>query len=312
MTIAATRHPRRAVRAYLELLRLPNVFTAIGDVALGVLIVRGSLSPGWLAGLLVGASSLLYLAGMVLNDVFDAPRDQLERPERPIPSGRVPRGTAAALGWSLLVLVLGAAITAAVLGQLPILAVIAAALAATIVAYDAWVKRTPAGPLAMGLCRGLNLMLGMSAAAWPWPAGGWVAAVGLTVYVVGITWFARTEAVRSRRLQLTAATAVMLIGIATVALYPWWLSEEEATGFHHSARWPVFWLVITGMLAWRLVRAIANPSPRNVQEAVKHAILSIIVIDAGAAMAVANSTSAIAIVLLLVPAVFLGRWIYST
>ena len=41
---------------------------------------------------------------MVLNDVFDLEIDRRERPERPLPSGRVSLRAARLLGWTLLVL----------------------------------------------------------------------------------------------------------------------------------------------------------------------------------------------------------------
>ena len=75
--------------AWLQLVRLPNVFTAAADVAMGYLVTHDTLRPATHFALLAAASCLLYLSGMVLNDVFDADADARERPERPIPSGRV-------------------------------------------------------------------------------------------------------------------------------------------------------------------------------------------------------------------------------
>ncbi len=98
-----------AFRSYLELMRLPNVFTAVADVAMGFLFVQSSdwrwdpWHDSWTLALLIAASSLLYIAGVVLNDVFDLEIDRKERPERPLPSGRVPLWAARLLGWKLLV-----------------------------------------------------------------------------------------------------------------------------------------------------------------------------------------------------------------
>src|SRR5262245_51342921 len=87
--------------AWLKLLRLPNVFTAVADVAMGYIITQHTLEPYSQFALLVAASCSLYLSGMVLNDVFDAEVDAREQPHRPIPSGRVPLATAERLGWGL-------------------------------------------------------------------------------------------------------------------------------------------------------------------------------------------------------------------
>ena len=105
------------LQSYLELLRLPNVFTADCRRGDGLLLRPGrlglqrrrrsrSLLPigMWTVGLLAAASALLYSAGMVLNDVFDIELDREEQPDRPLPSGRIPLSSARWLGWQLLTL----------------------------------------------------------------------------------------------------------------------------------------------------------------------------------------------------------------
>src|SRR5688572_12894704 len=136
----------RVLRGYLELLRPANVVTAVADVLAGY-AVAGRANHGALPWLL-GATVCLYAGGIVLNDFFDRRLDAIERPERPIPSGRVPASSAAMLGGALL------AAGAAVAAQATLAAaLIAIALAALIVLYDARLKRySIAGPLNMGLC----------------------------------------------------------------------------------------------------------------------------------------------------------------
>src|ERR1700731_1070496 len=95
------------LRAYAQLVRLPNVFTALADIGLAGL-ASGALTPNapprvWLAfGFLLLASACLYCGGMVWNDIFDMEQDRLERPFRPLPSGKVQRATAIQLGGTLL------------------------------------------------------------------------------------------------------------------------------------------------------------------------------------------------------------------
>src|SRR5205085_362720 len=92
-----------AIKPYLQLIRLPNVFTAGADSLAGWLLVGGSLADwsGWLP--LVGASFALYAGGVALNDYFDYATDLEERPKRPLPSGRVSLGLALGLGVVLMV-----------------------------------------------------------------------------------------------------------------------------------------------------------------------------------------------------------------
>ena len=88
-------------RSYFELLRFPAVFTAIADVMMGFLVTFGAVIRAPPFVMLAAASALLYLSGMVLNDVFDADVDAMERPHRPIPSQRVSLVRAKVLGWGL-------------------------------------------------------------------------------------------------------------------------------------------------------------------------------------------------------------------
>ena len=118
--------------------------------------------------LLVTSSCLLYSAGTVLNDVFDAPADARDRPRRPIPSGRIPRGAAGRFGLALLGVGTAVGWIAGGLFATPRTALVATGLAASVLLYDGLLKRTFAGPVAMGVCRMLNVLLGMSLSAATW------------------------------------------------------------------------------------------------------------------------------------------------
>jgi 4-hydroxybenzoate polyprenyltransferase len=186
--------PGGTVLAWRQLLRLGNVFTASSNVIAGFLLATGEWQPAGVLAALVAASASLYAAGMVLNDAFDAELDARERPERPIPSGRIRRSTALRVGW--LFLAGGVALSyvaAAASGQFAPF-VVAGCLALTIVMYDGGLKRTAAGPAAMGWCRTLNVLLGASAAANladQWDA--WFYAAGVGAYTVVLTVLARRE-----------------------------------------------------------------------------------------------------------------------
>jgi 4-hydroxybenzoate polyprenyltransferase len=315
---------RLRFRSYLELMRLPNVFTAMADVAMGFLFVQPAVMPWsgepwiptpWeLAALvtLIAASGLLYAAGVVLNDVFDLEIDRHQRPERPLPSGRVSLESASRLGWRLLLLGVVVA-TAAVffVGHLRP-GVVAALLATAILLYDAWLKRTPLGPLAMGACRMLNVMLGMNACNIPLHAEHWLVAGGIGVYVAGLTWFARRESQRGNRLQLALATVVMVLGMAMIAWLPSW-SDRVIAGIREQPGW---WYLLMGGLGTLIVRrclaAVIEPVPARVRMAVAQCVLSIIMLDAVACYAVHGVYWASGILLFLLPAVFLGRWIETT
>ncbi len=309
-----------SLHAYLELIRLPNIFTAVADVAMGFLFMQAVAGPGDAAalGLLILASGLLYASGVVLNDVFDFPLDARHRPQRPLPSGRIRRGVAAWLGWELLLLGVAAAWLASFLAGHFRPGVVAALLAGCIVAYDTLLKRTPAGPLAMGGCRMLNVLLGMSvavdpltAAAVSWQAQHWLVAGGVGTYIAGVTWFARTEARQSNSLQLGLAVAVMMGGVSLLAWFPSWIPGPRPIRFQLD-QWQLMMAVVGALIAWRCVQAVFEPIPARVQMAVKHCILSLVILDASVCLAVRDVRSAMMVLALIVPVMFLGQWIEST
>ncbi len=293
------------LRAYLQLVRLPAVFTAMADVFLGFLLTHRTLQPAGDFALLLVSSSCLYLAGMAFNDVFDREQDTRERPNRPIPSGRITVSAAVRLGAVLMLVGVGAA--AAV--SLACLAV-AAALVVCILLYDGVVKATPLGPVAMGGCRFLNVMLAASAGGFAFePPQLWVAG-SLAVYVAGITWFARNEAAESRRLDLVAAAVVVNLGLAGVVatvLQAEWPVETQTT--------PTLFvfLVVAMTINRRLVRAVQTTAPSDVQASIRMMLLSIIVIDATLVLVATGSMPlGVATACLLVPALTVGRFVFVT
>ena len=318
--------------AYLQLVRLPNVFTAIADILMGYLFTHDSLDPAPVFACLLASSTLLYMAGMVLNDVFDYEIDAKERPNRPLPSGRVSRTTASWLGFAMLFAGVLLGCVASVLAQDARCGIVAAALAAAVVGYDRVLKRTPLGPLGMGLCRFLNVLLGMSTAitldplagdaAVAWSGMHYIAAAGIGVYIVGVTWFARKEAEMSKPAQLALGTLVMWAGIGLLAgLWNW---SGELVGLASMGGSPRNWYLFCGVLAfgigWRFVRAVFDPRPPLVQSAVRHGIFSLIALDAAVCAAARGMEPAVLqvipwpvlILALLIPTMSLGRWVYST
>ncbi|MEU2797946.1 SCO3242 family prenyltransferase [Streptomyces sp. NPDC007117] len=157
--------PRQRLRAWAELLRVSALFSVPGDALAGAAAV--GRRPGRGTALAIGASLCLYEAGMALNDWADRDEDAVDRPHRPIPSGRI--SPAAALGAAGLLTAAGLALAARA-GR-PALTV-ATGLAATVWAYDLRLKHTKAGPAAMAAARSLDLLLGAAATATPPPSAG--------------------------------------------------------------------------------------------------------------------------------------------
>ncbi len=307
---------------YLQLIRLPNVFTAMADIIMACLVV-GALPEHWLPFILILlASSLLYCSGMVWNDFFDLEQDKKERPFRPIPSGRVSLRQAATLAVGLM----GIGILLATIadfrsdGFRGLTSLLAVLLAGTILLYDGWLKRTVMGPVAMGTCRFLNVLLGLSVhAVW---IGNWgiLLALVVGVYIVGVTFFARTEAKESNQFHLICATLIMLASIVLALILPHVggvLSEEDTNSWIYSQarlrHWifPILLVAFGIYLGIPIFKAIRHPLPKHVQPAVKQSVLGLVILDAILTTPFVGPAGLL-LILLLVPAKLIGKWVYST
>lgn len=304
-----------ALRAYLELLRISNVLTAVADVWMGMIVATGTLAPASVSVPLTLASVLLYLSGMVLNDYCDAEKDARERPTRPIPSGRIAKRTAAILGYGLIAggLVSAAAAGLAVGNPSPLL--LAGCLAYWVVFYNRH-KATLLGPLLMAMCRMTNVLLGLSASEVFVNGSGegkqyaFIAA-GHLLYVLGLTLFARHETTENSRAWLTLAASVSIAGLATYAGGAIYLGGALTLAVP-KFQWGLLWVVIALLIARRYVAAILQPTPRHIQSAVGNAIQSIILIDAALAWGYAGPFWGLAIFALLPPTMLMARFIPQT
>lgn len=284
-----------------RLARLANWFTAAADIVMGAWIASGGEFQGSELTLLVVASIALYGAGMVANDLADFAIDRIERPQRPLPAGQISRRAAANTTFGLTILGIAAAEFAGVASG-----IVALVLAVVIFGYNAFAKRTPLGPIVMGLCRSLNVVLAMS----PWLGSGipfWLASIplGNGVYIAGVTFFSRRETTQSSPGKLTHAAAWMAAGLAI-----------HAVGFLAApAISPLAWPALAAfaaVLGMPVARAIRAPGPAAVQRAVKTAILGLVALDAVLALAHAGPVAGLAVLGLLAPAVLLGRWFPPT
>jgi UbiA prenyltransferase family len=300
------------LKPYLQLVRLPNLFTAAADSLAGWLLAGGALADLRHWPWLVLASVSIYAGGVVLNDVFDLEIDRRERPGRPIPSGRVEYRLAAILGTALL----GIGVLSAWAATTKHGLAVALILVGCVLAYDAGLKSTTAGPGLMGACRGLNLLLGMSEA---WHLGGltgWLVTAAYGLFVMGITWISRSE-VEPRAwgnpgvrlgvgLQVVAFGALVGVAYHQRAFTGTWQGDlARVVG--------VLVLVVVGALvSRRTTAAIWTARPEVVQRAVKASIFALVWIHVGLLLAVRGPVAALSVVWLWVPAVVVGRWVYST
>ena len=268
------------MRAWLQLLRAPNLFTVPGDPLAGMMLAL-AVMPG--AGFslsralaVAAAGLLLYSGGLIQNDLCDLAEDRRERPSRPLPIGAISK-TAAVIAAILLPLsALGAASLA---GGAAL--VIAAVLACAILLYNLLTKPIAViGPLNMGACRGLNLLLGAAALGWQAVAEPAVHVSGgfMLAYIAAVTQIARVEtrAVRVGSLRLLPALVLVL----------WFLSLNLLV--HPADLPPVIGANVLALLTvvWSVsctAKLKATASPPVVQEAVGLLIRGLLLIQAALA-----------------------------
>jgi 4-hydroxybenzoate polyprenyltransferase len=180
----------------LRLGRVSNLPTVTSNV-LAAIALSGARPGGVAIAVVCVAMSLLYVAGMYLNDAFDRDIDRVERPERPIPAGEVDAGTVFGLGFLQLALgVLAIAALAVVRGAgwWPIAS--AVVLASLIVIYDVSHKHTKLSPLIMGLCRvGVYTTAALAVSATI-DRALLIGCGALLAYLIGLTYVARQENLR--------------------------------------------------------------------------------------------------------------------
>lgn len=294
------------LRDWLELCRIPNVFTAMADPLAGALLV-GAVAWDTPAILLVMlASACMYTGGIVLNDWNDYRRDLRERPERPLPSGRIRRLYALCLAAALLFLgptltyILGTEVN-----QVAVLLVLA------IVTYDVLLKHTPIAPAVMAFCRGLNLLLGMMLVDTAESLVSTQMRVYLFflmwAYVLGVTLFARYEVEgRHRWLLLSGAGTAWaaILGAALLAyLFPGAASHRVGLAWCSA---------LMAFVGYRMIQALLTPTPQRVQLAVTTSVMGIILLDAAFVAFTRDFLVSVPVALLLIPAVLIGRKMYST
>ncbi|MGW0990959.1 SCO3242 family prenyltransferase [Streptomyces sp. NPDC002486] len=279
---------RHRARAWAELLRLPALCTVPGDALAGAAATGARPTSRTL--LAIASSLCLYEAGMALNDWADRDVDAVERPHRPLPSGRI-RPTAALTAAGALT---GAGLALAARAGRPALAV-AAPLAATVWAYDLGLKRTPAGPLAMGAARGLDLLLG-AAATTGRTREALPSAALLGTHTLAVTTVSRQEAQGGSPLPPLAALATTALLTRLVTRRPGTPTDGRRQATPHirtgprAAGWPgpepqallttALGATYAATTARPYFHATLNPSPPLTQRAVGAGIRATIPLQA--------------------------------
>ncbi|MFJ2607526.1 SCO3242 family prenyltransferase [Streptomyces sp. NPDC091279] len=250
-----------------SLVRMPAALSVPGDVLAGA--VAGGGRPHPRVVVTMASSVALYWAGMALNDYADASVDAVERPQRPVPSGRVGRRTALAVAGGLTAAGLG---LAALAGGRRALGV-AVPLTGLVWAYDLRLKSTPAGPAAMAGARTLNVLAGAApgqrAAALP-------AALLVGAHTYTLTALSRHEVTGAPPALPVATLAGSTATAVATAVLPG-VRRRSSAARVGAAVGALGYLASYGTAQ---ARAVREPSAANVQNAVGTGIMALMPLQA--------------------------------
>jgi 4-hydroxybenzoate polyprenyltransferase len=282
---------------FLRLMRPANIVTSVADVLAGIAIsgYLMNIETDYFPVLMLCISTIgLYGGGIVFNDVFDADLDKIERPERAIPSGAVKLNEAIFLGTFLLLTGIAAAFTIAALSG-----IIAISIAFFALLYNKYSKHHSfLGPLNMGLCRGLNLLLGISIIAAALNEWYFLGIVPL-IYIFSITMISQGEVHGSNRNKLYYGAFLYLIVISSLLYLSWTKGQVLIALF--------FIIPFAWMIFKPLFRAIQEPLGKNIGKAVKAGVISLILMDASWSAVFGSPVAAICIALLLPLSLWLAK-----
>lgn len=292
------------LKTYLQLVRPANVVTSVADVLAGIALsdVLSIWNPKmhgihvfWLCLSTIG----LYAGGIVFNDVFDAELDAVERPERAIPSGKISIKAAVIFGVILFAVGVFSAFMVSVLSG-----VLAVVIVLLCLLYDKFGKHHSFfGPINMGLCRGVNLLLGMSILAEAVDA--WYGlAVFPVIYIAAITMISRGE-VHGGGKNVLYFAALLYILVSGGQLYVAYTSGNVYLA-------ALFVALHLFLIFKPLLQAIQNPIGPNIGKAVKAGVLSLSVMDAAWVSVSGNIYLAVLVLLLLPVSMFLARYFAVT
>jgi 4-hydroxybenzoate polyprenyltransferase len=244
----------------LRLGRVSNLPTVTSNV-LAAVALSGARPAAWHIAIVCLAMSMLYVAGMYLNDAFDRDIDARERPDRPIPARQVAALTVFGAGFGLLgggVLVI--AVLCLMTGDTYLPTVSAAVLAGVIVLYDVHHKGSRFSPVVMGLCRVGVYITASLAVSGQLDRAVLIGSGCLLAYLIGLTYIARAENLR----EIGALWPLAFLSVPFLVARP-------TTGLS--------WAIYLGFALWT-VRALRRVIARDIRAAVTSLIAGISLLDA--------------------------------
>jgi len=296
-----------SIKDYLVLVRLPNLFTLPSNILVGMATVSSlafTLTSFTQFLLLVTISVLLYCVGIVLNDLYDFDIDKKERPNRPLPSGKISRRSAIVLVaiFSTLALILSLHVSFSTL-------VISSILFSVIFGYDKYLKNTQAGPFTIASARVMNILLGTSVSLRSVDSYSQIVTLTFVliitfVYVSLIGFISRYEvhgfSDNTKLLLPPAIVATVIFSIILFTLMGFFKLES---------------LIILSLFSFIMIISFSRIYRRDsgrTQQIVRNMILSIIVLDSTFLTGIIGIELGLVVLTLMAPLLVLANKMYMT
>lgn len=296
-----------SIKDYLVLVRLPNLFTLPSNILVGMATVSSlafTLTSFTQFLLLVTISVLLYCVGIVLNDLYDFDIDKKERPNRPLPSGKISRRSAIVLVaiFSTIALILSVQVSFSTL-------VISSILFSVIFGYDKYLKNTHAGPFTIASARVMNILLGTSVSLRSVDSYSQIVTLTFVliitfVYVSLIGFISRYEVHGfSDNTKLLLPRAIVATVISSIILF-------SLMGFFKLES-----LIILSLFSFIMIISFSRIYRRDsgrTQRIVRNMILSIIVLDSTFLTGIIGIELGLVVLTLMAPLLVLANKMYMT
>ena len=277
-------------KEYLQLVRLPGIFTAFSNVLIGYFFSFSFNSEIIFLPYLLVTSGMLFCSGMIFNDYFDYNLDKKERSFRPLPSGKISKHNALLIGFIFLIL---ANISASFLGFDSL--IISLILSCMILFYNLKLKSILfLGILNLSLIRMLNILLGFSIIGISFEFIQYLFPLG--IFVVGISILAKNEIKSNLVIYKKLNKIITIITITSVSIL-------VITNFQFES------LLFLGLFSFLSVYSLFF---KKIQNQITFQLLLIILLDSILISFFVPLQFSILVSLLILPAYVISKKLYLT
>ena len=277
-------------KEYLQLVRLPGIFTAFSNVLIGYFFSFTFNSEIIFLPYLLVTTGMLFCSGMIFNDYFDYNLDKKERSFRPLHSGKISKQHALLIGFIFLIL---ANISAYFLGFNSL--IISLILSCMILFYNLKFKSISfLGIFTLSIIRMLNILLGFSIIALSSEFIQYLFPLG--IFIVGISILAKNEIKSNLVIYKKLNKIIIIITIASVSIL-------VINNFQFES------LLFLGLFSFLSVYSLFF---KKIQNQITVQLLSIILLDSILISFFAPLEFSILVSLLILPAYVVSKKLYLT